>query len=171
MEQRDQQVPDPDRAGTPKHPIGRGKNHKQQILIKIDKVSFLYLMFFKGRPLPPPGQPLPFPEGLRTKRTSVTTPKRKPVPGPNPPQRRQDEAKARMIPRQSLSACQGEIPTYADPENEGGLLVVEAPPESEPSSPNVDKGDERFSDPGVEPAFNQKELAAALNKGTAPNAG
>ena len=147
MEQKDQQVSDPDRAGTPKHPIGR------------------------GRPLPPPGQPLPFPEGLRTKRTSATTPKRKPVSRPTPPQRRQDEAKARMIPRQSLSARQGEIPTHINPESEGGLLVVEAPPESEPSSPNDDKGDERFSNPGVEPALNQKELATTLNKGTAPNAG
>ena len=147
MEQKDQQVPDPDRAGTPKHPIGR------------------------GRPLPPPGQPLPFPEGLRTKRTPAITPKRKPVPKPNLPQRRQDEAKARMIPRQSLSARNGEISAHIDPESEGGLLVVEAPPESEPSSPNDDKRDECISDPGVEPAFDQKEPAAALNQGTAPNAG
>ena len=147
IEQKDQQVPDPDRAGTPKHPIGR------------------------GRPLPPPGQPLPFPEGLRTKRTPATTPKRKPVAKPNLPQRRQDEAKARMIPRQSLSARKGEIPAHVDPESEGGLLVVEAPPESEPSSPNDDKRDEYISDPGVEPASDQKERAAAFNKGTAPNAG
>ena len=147
MEQEDQQVPDPDRAGTPKHPIGR------------------------GRPLPPPGQPLPFPEGLRTKRTPAITPKRKPVPKPNLPQRRQDEAKARMIPRQSLSARNGEVSAHIDPESEGGLLVVEAPPESEPSSPNDDKRDECISDPGVEPAFDQKEPAAALNQGTAPNAG
>ena len=147
VEQKDQQVLDPDRAGTPKHPIGR------------------------GRPLPPPGQPLPFPEGLRTKRTPATTPIRKPVSEPKPPHRRQDEAKARMIPRQSLSARKGEIPAHVDPESDGGLLVVEAPPESEPSSPNDDKRDECISDPRVEPAFDQKEPAAALNKGAAPNAG
>ena len=137
MEQKDQQGLDPDRAGTPKHPIGR------------------------GRPLPPPGQPLPFPEGLRTKRTPATTPKRKPVLKANPPQKRQDEANARIIPRQALSARKGDIPAHVDPESEGGLLVVEAPPESEPSSPNDDQREECIRHPRVESALDQEEPAAA----------
>ena len=147
MEQKDQQDPVPDRAGTPKHPIGR------------------------GRPLPPPGQPLPFPKDLRTKTIPATSPKRKPVPKPNLPQRRQDDAKTRTTPSPSHSAREGEDPAHIDHESEGRLLVVEAPPESEPPSPNDDKWEEYISDPGLEHAFEQWEPAANLPDGVAPNTG
>ena len=147
MEQKDWQAPDPDRAGTPKHPIGR------------------------GRPLPPPGQPLPFPEGSRTKTTPATTPKRKPVPQTGLPQRRQGEAKIRTIPPPPLPTRKRQVSAHIDHEDEGRLLVVvEAPPESEPSSPNDDKGDEYISDPGGEPASDQKEPAASLPKRIVPDA-
>ena len=131
-EQKNQQAPDPDRAGTPKHPIGR------------------------GRPLPPPGQPLPFPEKLRTKTMPVTTTKRKPVPKSDSP---------------SLPARKRQDSTHVDHEGCGGLLVVEAPPESEPSSPNDDKRDEYISDPRVEPADDDKEPAASLPINTASDLG
>ncbi|KAG7008853.1 hypothetical protein G7Y79_00004g014370 [Physcia stellaris] len=70
-----------DRAGSPQHPIGR------------------------GQPLPPPGQPLPFPE----RKGQFSLPKRKPIPAPlqkskpSPeappalPQRRRDETNPRNI--------------------------------------------------------------------------
>ncbi len=148
VEQNSEQAPDPERAGTPKHPIGR------------------------GRPLPPPGQPLPFPEGARTKITPATAPKRKPVPKSDLPQRRQDETKTRPIPPPSLPVRKRQGSAHADHESEGGLLVVEAPPESEPSSPNDDKRDEyMMKEPGVEPAGDQKEPAISLANGTTPAAG
>lgn len=128
QDQKNQQAPDPDRAGTPKHPIGR------------------------GRPLPPPGEPLPFPEGPRSKTTPATTPKRKPVPKPDLPQRRQDEAKARPGPLPPLPARKRQGSAHIEHESDGGLLVVEAPPESEPSSPNDDKRDEYISSLGTQPA-------------------
>ena len=147
VEQKDRQAPDPDRAGTPKHPIGR------------------------GRPLPPPGQPLPFHVVSRTKTTPATTPKRKPVPQTGLPQRRQGEAEIRTIPPPPLPTRKRQGSAHIDHEDEGRLLVVvEAPPESEPSSPNDDKRDEYISDPGGEPANDQKEPAASLPKGIVPNA-
>ena len=146
-DQKDQQAPDPARAGTPEHPIGR------------------------GRPLPPPGQPLPFPERPRTKTTPATTPKRKPVPKPDLPQRRPEEAKSRPVPTLPLSARKRQELAHLAHESDGELLVVEAPPESEPSSPNDDKRDEFISTPGAEPAHDEKELAASLPNGIAAEAG
>ena len=146
-DQKNQQAPDPDRAGTPKHPIGR------------------------GRPLPPPGQPLPFPERPRTKMTPATTPKRKPVPNSDLPQRCQDEAKARPVPPPSLPARKRQGSAHIDHESDGGILVVEAPPDSEPSSPNDDEGDQYISDPGVELANEKQELATSLPNGIALDVG
>lgn len=140
MDQKNQQAADPDRAGTPKHPIGR------------------------GRPLPPPGQPLPFPERPHTKTMPATTPQRKPVPKPDLLQTRQDEAKARSVPPPPLPARKRRGSAHIDHESDGGLLVVEAPPESETSSPNDDKRDEYLSDPEVEPV-------ASLPNSIAPDGG
>ena len=145
-DQKNQHPPDPDRAGTPKHPIGR------------------------GRPLPPLGQPLPFPERPRTKTTPASTPKRKPVPKSDLPQRRQDETKTRPIPPPPLPARKRQGSAHFDHDSHGGLLVVEAPPESEPSSPNDDKRDEYISESWIEPANGRKEPAASLPNGVAPDA-
>ena len=114
--------PDPDRAGTPQHPIGR------------------------GRPLPPPGQPLPLPEGFRGKAIPPAAPKRKPVPSPDLPQRKQDEVKSRSVPPPPLPARkrQGSVPI--DNASDEGLLVVEAPPEDETSSPIDEKPEEQPGD-------------------------
>lgn len=146
-DQKTQQAPDPDRAGTPQHPIGR------------------------GRPLPPLGQPLPFPERPRTKMTPATTPKRKPVPNSDLLQRRQDEAKARPVPPPSLPARKRHGSAHIDHDSGGGILVVEAPPESEPSSPNDNEEDQYISDPGIEPANGKQELAASLPNGIALGTG
>ena len=142
MEQKNQQVSNPDRAGTPQHPIGR------------------------GRPLPPPGQPLPFPEDRLTKSARDTTTKRKPVPKTHLPQRRQDEYKARSTPPTTFPARKRQGSAHVDHESERGLLVVEAPPESEPSSPNDDKREGHVSDPGTE-AANEQEPVASLPIGNA----
>ena len=109
--QRNQNNAHPDRAGTPEYPIGR------------------------GRPLPPPGQPLPFPDRLNP----PATPKRKAVAPPALPQRRQDETKTRPVPPPPLPARkrQGSVPL--DNVGDEDLLIVEAPPEEETSSPIDDK--------------------------------
>lgn len=99
------------RAGTPEHPIGR------------------------GRPLPPPGQPLPFPERPSSKVSQSGVPKRKAVPPPTLPQRRQNETKARAVPSPSLPSRSKQQPLSRSNVGDEGLMVVEAPPDSEPSSP------------------------------------
>lgn len=99
------------RAGTPEHPIGR------------------------GRPLPPPGQPLPFPERPSSKVSQNGVLKRKAVPLPTPPQRRQDETKARAVPSPSLPSRRRPQSLSRSSYGDEGLMVVEAPPDSEPSSP------------------------------------
>ncbi len=101
---------DPDRVGTPEHPIGR------------------------GRPLPPPGQPLPPPERPSSKVPQNGAPKRKPLPPPMLPERRQDETKRRPVPAPPLPkrSAQEAVPKGAIADE--GLMVVEAP-KSEPASP------------------------------------
>ncbi|MCJ1385711.1 hypothetical protein MMC17_008834 [Xylographa soralifera] len=108
-----------EREGTPAHPIGR------------------------GRPLPPPGQPLPRPD--RRDATPVAIPKRKPLPPPLLPERHQ----------MSISTIQQPAPPLpqrfsgnhkSDKIGEGGgVLVVEAPLDSEPTSP-LDDGYGDFID-------------------------
>ncbi len=99
-----------ERVGTPEHPIGR------------------------GRPLPPPGTPLPPPERPSSKASPITVPKRKPLPPPQVPQRRR-EASNRPVPAPPLPSRHKEAASSADAAGNEGLLVVEAPPESEPTSP------------------------------------
>ena len=102
------------RVGTPENPLGR------------------------GRPLPPPGQPLPLP-GKRQSASSLSLPKRKPVPsptsplnkGPNSP--KPPSAMSREHSRQS-SVTETEPPM-------GELLVVEAPNGSDPRSSLEDDQD------------------------------
>ncbi len=107
---------DPDRVGTPEHPIGR------------------------GRPLPPPGQPLPPPERPSSKVLQNGAPKRKPLPPPMLPERRQGETKRRPLPAPPLPKrrAQEALPK-SDPADEG-LMVVEAP-QSEPASPVNERQD------------------------------
>ncbi|KAL8792596.1 MAG: hypothetical protein Q9195_004819 [Heterodermia aff. obscurata] len=111
-----------DRPGTPERPIGR------------------------GQPLPPPGQPLPFPE----RKSQFSLPRRKSIPVPSQetkfpieqppalPQRGQDESKSRNsnappppLPRRRRQG----LDTDGDGDKKE-LLVVEVP--AEPSSPLVD---------------------------------
>lgn len=101
---------DLDRAGTPEHPIGR------------------------GRPLPPPGQPLPPPERPSSKVTQNGAPKRKPLPPPTLPERRQDETKRRPVPTPPLPKRRAQDAVRKSNTADEGLLVVEAP-QSEPASP------------------------------------
>ena len=113
-----------DRVGTPEHPIGR------------------------GQPLPPPGQPLPFPE----RKSQFSLPRRKPIPAPSQrtkspiekplalPQRGQDESKSRNsnsnAPPPPLPKRRRQGSEIERDRHRKELLVVEVP--SEPSSPLVD---------------------------------
>ncbi|MCJ1332982.1 hypothetical protein MMC10_009676 [Thelotrema lepadinum] len=106
--------PNGQRAGTPENPLGR------------------------GRPLPPPGQPLPLP-GNRESASSLSLPKRKPVPSLMSPHNkgingsRPPLAISREHSRQS-SLAETEPPME-------GLLIVEAPNDSESRSSTEDDQD------------------------------
>ena len=113
----------PDRAGTPQHPIGR------------------------GRPLPPLGQPLPFPDHQRTKTLPLPMSKRKPVSnGSLNEGSRRTETPPPPLPtrRRQMSVQLSEAAKSAGRDDAEGMLVVEAPPpepESEPNSANVSDDD------------------------------
>ena len=114
-----------DRAGTPEHPIGR------------------------GRPLPPVGQPLPPPD--RRSSTPIAIPKRKALPPPTVPDRRSNGTKPRPVPPPPLPSRRNpNLSIVSDSANEG-LLVVEAPPESEPTSPLGDNEEEFIYQMKVDP--------------------
>ena len=109
-----------DRDGIPKHPIGR------------------------GRPLPPPGQPLPLPDGARSKVNTASAHVRKPVALSGQFPRRQDETKPHTDVPPPLPTRKRQSAAFSDTPNDG-MLVVEAPPDPEPSSPVEDKYDESTS--------------------------
>ena len=100
----------PDRAGTPANPIGR------------------------GHPLPPPGQPLPSPNAPRSKTMPNPSPKRKPLPAPLVTQHQEESGKPRSYPVLPLPARRRQSSTPTKEARDDGLLVVQAPI-SEPSSP------------------------------------
>lgn len=144
VNQRNQHAQDPDRAGTPNHPIGR------------------------GRPLPPPGQPLPFPEGTRSKPNAPATPKRKPVAPPTLPQRRQDETKTRLDVPPPLPTRKRQGSAFADTRG-GEVMVVEAPPDSEPSSPFEEKRGGFVS--SVKPEKGEKTPSPSVSEESPPDKG
>ncbi|KAH0536373.1 hypothetical protein FGG08_006747 [Glutinoglossum americanum] len=92
----------------------------------------------RGRPLPPPGVPLPPPERNRNKSTPVNVPKRKSLPPPLFSQRQHEgETERRPVPIPPLPPRQtGEL--HRADEGDDGLLVVAAPPDSEPTTPLED---------------------------------
>ena len=99
-----------EKAGTPENPLGR------------------------GRPLPPPGEPLPLPESRR----GLVLPKRKPVPPSS------TTWPIRENPKQSQRAAEKSLPQESSQEakdSPGNLLVVEAPLDAESTS-SVDEEDQ-----------------------------
>jgi hypothetical protein len=110
----------PDRAGTPSQPMGR------------------------GRPLPPPGQPLPRPDKTRGI-LPLNISKRKPLPPPLLPDRRIDETKKRAVSTPPIPPRRSTMPPSIDQSDDQEVLVVEAPPDSEPNSP-IDDGYGDFMD-------------------------
>ncbi len=82
----------------------------------------------RGHPFPPPGTPLPLPDNGKSK-AAAGRPKRKPVPSTAPLQTQNGNAGST-----SHTAANGgaKNPSRRDKED---LLVVAAPPESQPSSP------------------------------------
>ncbi|PYH89075.1 hypothetical protein BO71DRAFT_403373 [Aspergillus ellipticus CBS 707.79] len=102
-------------AGTPEQPIGR------------------------GHPLPPPGTPLPRPDKIGYKRSSVAVPKRKPVGVPPPlPERQPAKENKRPVPKPPLPKRKPMYRTEDAENHPEELLVVEAPYDSGPNSPVVD---------------------------------
>ena len=100
-----------DRPGTPEHPIGR------------------------GRPLPPPGQPLPFPERSSLKSLHSSTVRQKHMNSPVYSQGRPDETKTRAVPTNPPSGRKTPPSEPYSSMEDGGLMVVEAPLDSAPDSP------------------------------------
>lgn len=110
-------------------PQGKGGN----FLTKAEHANIPTQPIGRGRPLPPPGQPLPPPEKRRS--TPLATPKRTPLPAAVLPERQQQdtitrEESAPVLPRQ----LRENTPSLNDI-RDSRVLVVEAPPESESSSP------------------------------------
>ena len=101
---------DPDRAGTPRNPIGR------------------------GQPLPPLGQPLPAPSSQRAKTMPPPAPQRKALPMLSPPKQPSQGSKEYSPERPPLPARRRQSSMPLEIARDEGLLVVEAP-FSEPPSP------------------------------------
>ena len=119
----------------------RGKN--EDLLQASNLARTLEQPIGRGRPLPPPGQPLPRPEKRKIKPISAL--KRKPLPPPLVSGRQRTGSKGRNAAVPSLphrhTAATSEEPEIGD----GSLLVVGVPSTSEPTSP-LDDGYGEFVD-------------------------
>ncbi|CAN8100086.1 unnamed protein product [Discula destructiva] len=114
-----------------------------------------------GRPLPPPGTPLPMPD-KKPKTTSIPVPKRKPIPPPGIPDKPSTEAKdskdrraeRRPVPPPPLPRRRRQTREDAQSQQGENLLVVEAPAtDSEPTTPlPSDDGDGSYRHPFIEDA-------------------
>ncbi|GKT46039.1 putative phosphatase [Colletotrichum spaethianum] len=122
----------------------------------------------RGRPLPPPGTPLPPPE-RGSKVTTIPVPKRKPIPPPNLPERPQSNVSSeskperRPVPPPPLPSRR-HIDTHKNTDEGGGesLLVVEAPLDSEPSTPmDENMPPPAYVQPWAEDGSEDEEVAGA----------
>lgn len=108
-----------------------------------------------GRPLPPPGMPLPMPD-KKSKTTSIPVPKRKPIAPPNLPERplpdaKDQDVKRRPVPAPPLPKRRLQTGENVQASQGEDMLVVAAPvADSEPTSPNTEDG--RYRRPFVEDA-------------------
>ena len=114
-----------DRAGSPSQPIGR------------------------GQPLPPPGQPLPFPDGQRSKTTPGSMLKKKASTSSTPSQS-SDGSKTRADATPPIPIRRRQMSTPVDEAVGEGILVVEAPPESDSASPQDEAEEAAFGMEGAQ---------------------
>lgn len=111
----------------------------------------------RGRPLPPPGTPLPPPE----RSNFLAIPKRKPVPPLPFSERSQAGDFSRPVPKPPLPKRPSVSRSAADPPINDGLLIIEAPHGSEPDSPLQSEAPESVSKPPAGGSSLQESESAA----------
>lgn len=121
----------------------------------------------RGQPLPPPGMPLPGPD-RKSKVTSIPVPKRNPIAPPDLPTRNSStagkDAKAdrRAVPPPPLPRRRRVSETHGDDGAEENVLVVEAPADSEPTTPSREEHGHEFEPAYVQPwAEDSEELGSS----------
>ncbi|KAI2639301.1 hypothetical protein GGS21DRAFT_506949 [Xylaria nigripes] len=126
----------------------------------------------RGQPLPPPGTPLPRPGEMAM---PMNIPKRKPVAAP--PQLTskisrdsyEQKIERRPAPQPPLPRRK-RISQIHDPENaEENILVVEAPDDSEPNSPDIENVNTNYVEPWVEDAEDTSENKHELMADESPS--
>ena len=105
----------------------------------------------RGRPLPPPGIPLPPPERSSMQGNPFAVPKRRPVPPPLLPKRPDASTNglgghvSNPPPKPALPERRNRQSSFQGHDEHGDdVLIVEAPVESEPTSPAVDEHHDDF---------------------------
>lgn len=116
----------------------------------------------RGRPLPPPGTPLPPPEKVTRPGSSFMMPRRKPVPPPFLPSRQDTRGSSDSV-KSSQKQKPPQLPARRKRQNtlqqqphdgtESEVLVVEAPTESVPTSPVDDEHHDDFFGHGEPPSM------------------
>lgn len=122
--------------------LNRNANQKDPRGVNQERIGSLSQPMGRGRPLPPPGQPLPFPEEARKQTNNPSLTKRKPTAAPPLPHRSHENVRS---PAPPLPARRKEVSTPVSSSGDEGLLVVEAPPDSPPPSPGDETSKESLS--------------------------
>ncbi|KAM7201385.1 testis-expressed sequence 2 protein [Naviculisporaceae sp. PSN 640] len=121
-----------------------------------------------GRPLPPPGTPLPMPD-KKTKTAPIAVPRRKPVAPPPLPSKESESEEHHHIERRPLPPPPLPKRRHFENEPQGSdgenLLVVAAPVESEPTTPLSSSYNPSYVKPWAEDAEdNGKDVPVADDK-------
>ncbi|KAK9417440.1 hypothetical protein SUNI508_08800 [Seiridium unicorne] len=128
----------------------------------------------RGQPLPPPGMPLPGPD-RRSKVTSIPVPKRKPIPAPNLPSRngspnvKDAKPERRAVPPPPLPRRRRVSEVHGDDGTEEHVLVVEAPADSEPSTPLHEEHDHEETPSYLQPWVEDTEELGSSGSHSTPN--
>lgn len=146
--------------------LNRNANQKDSRGVNQQHIGSLSQPMGRGRPLPPPGQPLPFPEDSRAHTSNPSLTRRKPAPAPPLPQRKHENIKS---PPPPLPARKREVSIPGKSSGDESLLVVEAPPDSPPSSPGDNTSKELFSSRKERPDWGSIVSSSKVSTNVSPN--
>ena len=122
--------------------LARNQQREKEAMAHHSKLGTPDLPMGRGRPLPPPGTPLPHPE--RSLLSALPLPKRKAVPQPTPPDRANTAASRKSTPKPPQAERRKRQSSAQQDDQPDEVLVVEAPVDSDPGSPVADEHHDEF---------------------------
>jgi hypothetical protein len=122
--------------------LARNQQREKEAMAHHSKLGTPDLPMGRGRPLPPPGTPLPHPE--RSLLSALPLSKRKAIPQPTPPDRVNSAASWKSTPKPPHAERRKRQSSAQHDDQPDEVLVVEAPVDSDPGTPVADEHHDEF---------------------------